>query len=105
MLVGKQVKLAATWWPGQDRIQLLKNGTVRGTSTGVFKMQERRPFSEEGPRAAPEEAKWLYEEMKADSKGEATKKKTALVNGWVSGSGEELCSVSCKIGGVHLKRC
>jgi hypothetical protein len=45
MLVGKQAKLASRWWPGQDRIQLLKNDTVRGTSTGVFKMQERRPFS------------------------------------------------------------
>ncbi len=55
------------------------------------------------PRAAPEEAKRLYEELKAASKGEATKKKTAPVNGWVSGSGEELRSVPCKIGGVHVE--
>jgi hypothetical protein len=55
------------------------------------------------PRAAPEEAKPLYEEMKAASKGEATKTKTAPVNGWVSGSGEELRSVPCKIGGVHVE--
>ncbi len=49
------------------------------------------------------EAARLYEEMKAARKGEATKKKTAPVNGWVSGSGEELRSVPCKIGGVHVE--
>ncbi len=43
------------------------------------------------PRATPEEAK--REEMKSARNGEATKKKTAPVNGWVSGSGEELRSV------------
>ncbi len=45
----------------------------------------------------------LYEEMKATSKGEAAKKKTAQVNGWVSGSGEELRSAPYKIGGVHVE--
>ncbi len=55
------------------------------------------------PRAATEKSKRLYEEMKAASKGEAAKKKTSPVNGCVSGSGEELRSVSCKIGGVHVE--
>jgi hypothetical protein len=47
--------------------------------------------------------KRLYEEMKAASKGEATRKKTGPVNGWVSGSGEELRSVPCKFRGVHVE--
>jgi hypothetical protein len=102
MLVGKQVKLAARRWPWRNRSQHLKN-IVRGSSTGVFEMKERRPSSAEVSQSGSRGGQALYEEMKAASKGEATKKKTAPVNRWVSGSGEELRSVSCKIGGVHVE--
>jgi hypothetical protein len=54
------------------------------------------------PKAPPDEANRLYDEMKAASKRGA-KKKTAPVNRWVSSSGEELRSVPCKIGGVHVE--
>jgi hypothetical protein len=57
------------------------------------------------PRAAPEEAKRLYEEMKATSKDEATRKKTAPVNGWVSGSRRSYAACRVQLGVHMLKRC
>ncbi len=89
--------------PWRYRRQHLKKSTVRGTSTDVcLKCKSVDHLLWMCPRAAPEEAKQLYEEMKAACKEEATKKKTVPVNEWVSGSGEELRSVPCKIGGVHV---
>ena len=55
------------------------------------------------PKAGPEEAKTLYEEMKAAKKGDIYKKKPISVNGWVGGVIEELRTVPCKIGGEHVE--
>ncbi len=41
--------------------------------------------------------------LRGDEQGEATKKKTAPVTGWVSGFGEDLRTVTCKFGGVHVE--
>jgi hypothetical protein len=55
------------------------------------------------PKAGPEEAKWLFQEMKAANNTETPKKRTPPMNRWVSGEGEEPRSVPCQIGGVHVE--